>query len=82
MPHPANPLSIPGSGAAPAGSRGPVTGAHLILALPFAILGPLDRLALSLRPQSLVSGIPLSFPGLAGFIIPPEQSGRPVAEGR
>lgn len=34
------------------------------------------------RPPSLVSVIPLSFPGLAGFIIPPEQSGRPVAEGR
>ena len=34
------------------------------------------------RPRSLVSVIPLSLPGLAGFIIPPEQSGRPVAEGR
>ena len=34
------------------------------------------------KEGSLVSVIPLSLPGLAGFIIPPEQSGRPVAEGR
>lgn len=60
----------------------PVTSPHLIRALPFSFHGPRRRLALSPRPQSLVSGIPLSFPGLAGFIIPPEQSGRPVAEGR
>jgi hypothetical protein len=53
-----------------------VTCPHLIPALPCAAAGPFPR------PPRLVSVIPLSFPGLAGFIIPPEQSGRPVAEGR
>lgn len=44
-------------------------------------LGPLRRPTPAPAPESGFSH-PLSRPRLAGFIIPPQQSGRPVAEGR